>query len=703
MGGGVNNVYCVSMPRQSKEGREAPIGSQLVFDLPSVSEPALSPDGERIAYVRGAVDGGTMVTRSWLESIPSDGGEGRALTRGPSDRHPLWSPDGDRLAFLRRREGERWSQIWLLDVAGGGEARPLSALPRGVLGFQWSPDGDSLACFGDVGPDPLGEGETPRGREVHNLYFRGDTVGYRYDLRRHLFTVDAATGGHRQVTRGDYEHFHPCYSPDGKTLAFAATRAPRRHERLPLGTELCVMPASGGRVRRLTPDVAGVAGIAWSPDGRDLACVVSELDEAWQPYLEIIEVRSGRRRRISDDTLSPQTGFFPVLAPPLPVWRRDRVIVVADRAGSSRIVAVTREGHVEILRSATEAITSFTVATRADRLAVLRSGHGEPPEIHVQPLARARGRAVTAVTRPFLVAHRPGQVERFSLRRAGFTIDCGLLLPPSHRSGQRHPLVLEIHGGPNSFFVNGFNPLHQILAGAGFAVLFTNPRGSTTYGSDFAAQVRCDWGGEDYLDLMAAVDAACERDDVDPRRLGVHGYSYGGYMTSWIVGHTHRFRAAVVGAPVTNLWSMYGQTDIGVPWAYRQFGGRPTDRLAWYIERSPLTYADRVKTPVLLLHGEADHRCPIGQSEELYVALKERRKVVEFVRFPDCSHLFLRGGHPALKREYYDRVVAWFHRFLTSAPRRTGSPGARTGNPGTGRNPASPAPAARRSSRPPRR
>ena len=217
--------------------------------------------------------------------------------------------------------------------------------------------------------------------------------------------------------------------------------------------------------------------------------------------------------------------------------------------------------------------------------------------------------------------------------------------------------MLEIHGGPNSAFMTAFNPLHQIIAGAGCIVLFTNPRGSTSYGADFTSRVLEDWGGEDYLDLMAAVDAACRRPYVDERRLGVHGYSYGGFMASWIVGHTDRFKAAVVGAPVINLLSMYGTTDIGVPFGEEQWGGRPPRNLDWYLERSPLTYGDRVQTPVLLLHGEADIRCPIGQSEEYFVALKRQGKTVEFVRFPDCSHLFLRTGHPALRKEYYDRVA----------------------------------------------
>ena len=195
-------------------------------------------------------------------------------------------------------------------------------------------------------------------------------------------------------------------------------------------------------------------------------------------------------------------------------------------------------------------------------------------------------------------------------------------------------------------------------------MLFVNPRGTSTYGPDFTHAVIEDWGGEDSLDLLAALDAVCERPYVDAERLGVHGYSYGGYMTSWLIGHTDRFKAAVVGAPVINLESMYGTTDIGVSWGRLEWGGRPAENREWYRERSPLTHAPNVTAPVLLMHGEADHRCPISQSEEYFVALRDRGKRVELVRFPGCAHPFVVAGHPKLRKEYYDRLVGWMDRYV---------------------------------------
>ena len=195
-------------------------------------------------------------------------------------------------------------------------------------------------------------------------------------------------------------------------------------------------------------------------------------------------------------------------------------------------------------------------------------------------------------------------------------------------------------------------------------MLCVNPRGSSTYGAQFAKAVLRDWGGEDYRDIMAAVDEVCSRPYVDPSRLGVHGYSYGGFMSSWIIGHDTRFGAAVVGAPCIDLASMYGTSDIGVSFGEQQWGGLRHDSESVLRDHSPITYAADVQTPVLLLHGEADHRCPIEQSEQYFVTLKRLGKEVEFVRFQGCSHLFLRSGHPRLREEYLRRMLDWFDSHL---------------------------------------
>jgi dipeptidyl aminopeptidase/acylaminoacyl peptidase len=250
------------------------------------------------------------------------------------------------------------------------------------------------------------------------------------------------------------------------------------------------------------------------------------------------------------------------------------------------------------------------------------------------------------------------------VRRDDLEIDCFLTFPPRFDRGRRYPLILNVHGGPNGFFAPGWMPQVQALAAQGYLVLSTNPRGSASFGADFMASVFEDWGGEDYDDQMAAVDRVLQRSYVDGRRLGVMGYSYGGFMTSWIIGHTNRFKSAIVGAPVTNLYSMYGTTDIAVSFGERQWGGPPWTNLGAYAKHSPITYARNVETPVLLMHGELDIRCPIAQSEEYYVALKRLGKQVEFIRFPGGYHGFPNAGHPKLRQAFLDEQLVWWKQTL---------------------------------------
>ena len=251
--------------------------------------------------------------------------------------------------------------------------------------------------------------------------------------------------------------------------------------------------------------------------------------------------------------------------------------------------------------------------------------------------------------------------EKFEVERGKFMIDAWLLKPPGFDPAKRYPVVLDIHGGPNSWYGYGFNPMQQALAAAGFLVVFSNPRGSGSYGRMFTQQVIRDWGGEDYRDLMAVVDAVLERPYADGDRVGVYGYSYGGFMSSWIIGHTERFKAAVIGAPVVDLVSFFGTADIGHTFGEMQIGGMPWEDVEEYRFRSPLTYLHDTKTPVLILHGEQDDRVPISQGEQLFMTLAETGCEVEFVRYPEGSHASVtRVGYPAHREDYLTRLTGWF-------------------------------------------
>jgi acylaminoacyl-peptidase len=272
---------------------------------------------------------------------------------------------------------------------------------------------------------------------------------------------------------------------------------------------------------------------------------------------------------------------------------------------------------------------------------------------------------VAQPNRAILTDAPPASWERFDVQRGGFTIEAWLLKPPDFDPSRRYPLILDVHGGPNGFYGYGFNAVQQCLATNGFLVVFCNPRGSSSYGRHFTQQVSEDWGGQDYLDLMAVVDTVLERPYVDRERTGIFGYSYGGYMTAWTIGQTTRFKAAVCGAPCFDLESMYGTSDISHTFGELQWGGAPHQRSEWYAAHSPSSFAHQTRTPTLIVHGEADERCPIGQGEQMFVALKKADCEVEFVRYPGGAHGFMSAGPPPHRADLLTRVLGWFTSHLT--------------------------------------
>jgi dipeptidyl aminopeptidase/acylaminoacyl peptidase len=686
-----------------------PIGPDLFRHLKSVGDPAVAPDGSRCAYVLSWIDKETSEPRAriYQAALDHDGAESppRPFTQGNNDGHPRYSPDGTTLAFLRAgfKDTDSTRQVWLMP-ASGGEAAQLTELPGGVREFAWSPDSTRLALVSDVEPtERPREPDQPAAREVHRIRYRHDAIGWRGDSHFHLFLVDVSTGEPCQLTSGDWDDLAPAWSPDGRRVAFISGRSGDRD--VTATNEVYVVDASDGGTAGAEPPepdlwsqgLADVAAVSWSPDGKRLLAAGGTGDGLmvlWQAYLYVLEP-GHPPRQLTDDSLRPCLGY-PGIYPPLELrWLPGdgdggRLVFLGDSRGETRIceAAVASCGGLvpEALTGGGELLSGFATDAKARRLVVTGSDPASPSDAYVVDLAAKSGqpsrRRITSHNDAWLSQHVPAPMEKFLLEREDWDIECRLYHPPNFDPAQRYPLVLEIHGGPNGAFYDSFVPWHQALAGAGYLTLAVNPRGSSTYGEEFVAAVLGDWGGDDYHDLMAAVDLVCQRDYVDTDRLGVHGYSYGGYMTTWMIGHTDRFRAAVAGAPCIDLWTMYGTSDIATSfgetqWAIRLAGGMPVSRsfvselaegvdtlASRLLQRSPIKFAPQVETPVLLLHGESDARCPVGQSEQYFQVLKRLDKVVEMVRFPGCGHGFLRTGHVALRQEYLQRMLDWFQRWL---------------------------------------
>ena len=638
----------------------------LVYDLLAASEPQVSPDGRRVVYALGQAQRGRKRSGSQLWLCDVDGGNARRLTwSGERNTTARWSPDGTRIAFASDRG--KGSGVYVLPL-DGGEAREVTRHNVAVGELAWSPDGTRLAYVAAYDPDNPDEADpaaeaAPRVRVTRRIDYKQDNRGYLEDARLQVWVVDVATGERRRLTGEAVDHNFPEWSPDGRTIA---VKVPNRNG---LCSQLGLVDVASGATRLLGPRDGVVGCWAWSPRG-DRILIAGDTAQTWQLDLFVYEVASDELRRLTDDlSCMPDAGFPTVSAPSQPVWLDDRrALFHAIEHGASGLYEVDVETAADERIVELRALNAGLSVDVARRVAVQAlSSLEQTGEVVAVDLETRASRVVTRHNEAVLAEAPPAAWERLDVTRDGLTIEAWLLRPTGWEPGRRYPLVLDIHGGPNSWYGYGFNAVQQALAGAGFFVLFCNPRGSGTYGRRFTQQVIRDWAGEDWRDLMAVVDEACRRPDVDPDRLGVYGYSYGGYMTAWIIGHTDRFKAAAIGAPVVDLTSSFGTSDIGHIFVPLQIGGSPVECPEEYRTRSPLTYLHRARTPSLILHGEADDRCPIGQGEQLFVALLGAGCPVEFVRYPEGTHALLRTGYPSHRLDFLERLVAWFGRHLGEA------------------------------------
>ena len=643
-----------------------PISPDVAYQLRSVGDPTLSPDGANLAYTLSWFEQEGLESYSRIMMMKLATGQAREYTQGKNDSAPRFAPTGRELAFLRRDdEGRR--QVWV--IGSGGEARRVTSMPRGIQDFAWRPDGQKLVVCADVDPEASpGEAQPkgPQARVVRRIRYRYDSLGWRGDAHYHLFVVSLDDGPEQQITDGDWDDVAPAWSPDWSRVAFISGRREDRDQRAL--TEAYVVSADGGAVENWSEGLFDVGALCWSHDGNKLLAAGSDMPEGmayWQSRLYVLE-KGQPPRPITDDSVRPCLPFPAVIrGPEIHCTRDGRVLFLGDTKGETYLLqAAESGGRPRPLGGGGWQSTNLSVDAGA-KVAVVQSSYpASPGELHYLDLVSTACEQLTHVNREYLEEHLPARMEKFFVERKGMRIECRLWLPPDFDRDSVYPLALDIHGGPNGAFYDSFNATQQVLATAGYLVLAVNPRGSSTYGKEFMMAVLGDWGGEDYQDLMTAVDEAAARPYVDENRLGVHGYSYGGFMASWIVGHTDRFKAAVVGAPCIDLYSMYGTSDIGVSFGEAQWGGTPLGAAEQLLKHSPITYAGNVGTPVLLMHGEADMRCPIAQSEEYFVALKRLGKEVEFVRFPESTHLFPRMGHPKMREEYLARTLGWFERWL---------------------------------------
>lgn len=634
---------------------------RLVIDLRAANQPAISPDGTCIVYSLSAVDRQTMKTSSYLWSMDVDGGNSRQLTfSGRTNNNHTWSPDGAGIAYVSRRDGDKPHAICVLPMTGG-ESREVIRHAAAPSSLGWSPDGLSLAYTVPVDPDdpdesPIDSGAAPKVRAFRRLDYKQDNRGYLYDTRLQVMIVDVESGERRQLTSELVDHTDPQWSPDGKNIAVKVLNRNGMHQ------QLGIIDVASGKLLLVGDENWTIGTFRWSRDGSYILFDGDERNSAQTDYFRY-QVAAGTLHRLTTDlAFSPETGYPTIGSPAQPVWVADDVALVHGvQAGASGLWKVdAKSGDIATMVTFEATHSGLSVDCAGRYVVQTTSTPLITGEVVVFDREVGTSNVVTQINDEVLADSPVGSFEKCSVERDGETIDVWIAFPPGFDDSHSYPVVLDLHGGPHGNFGYSFGKSAAVLAGAGIIVVSSNPRGSGTYGRRFANLVRGDWGGGDWLDVQAALDAVLERPYADAERTGIMGYSYGGFMTAWALGHTDRFRAAICGAPVFDLESFYGTSDIGHVWGAYQWGGELPDHRDWLLEHSPSTHIHKVTTPTLIVHGEQDHRCPIGQGEQMFTALSRQGVEVEFVRYPGSAHLMLHSGPNEHKLDYYQRIVAWF-------------------------------------------
>jgi dipeptidyl aminopeptidase/acylaminoacyl peptidase len=627
----------------------------LVYGLEMPLDPQVSPDGERVLYRLVHADRDADAARSRLVVRSWRGDDQLELTgAGALDAWGRWSPDGGRIAFVSDRAPK--NGIFVVDAAGG-EPRELARHDWPIAGLAWSPDGTRLAYTVRVGGTA---GREPVVRVTRRPDYKLDGVGFIGDARSQVHLLDVGSAEVRRLTADSNDLTLPRWSPDGRTLA-----ALRSSLGLSGPTRLALISADTGDTTLVGPEGGPIHVWSWSPAG-DRIVFAADPGRTYQPDFYSCDVATGETVRLTDDPAVSVTSS--PLPASMPVWLDDRRLAFSGaRHGTCGLYELdVVSGAIRLLRGWDAINGSFSSGRAAGRFAFAQTSLAHPSEIVTLDLESGHASPLTRHSAAVLASHPVAIPERMEVARGGETIEAWLLKPADFDASRRYPVVLDIHGGPNSWYGCGFVSQQQCLASHGFLVVFANPRGSATYGRRFAGLVFRDWGGEDYADLMAVVDAVLERPYADGDRLGILGYSYGGYMTSWTIGHTDRFRAAVCGAPCFDLTAHWGASDIGDAWDHVQWGGPPHERPEWFRDRSPSTFAHRVTTPTLIVQGEADDRCPVGQGHHMYTALHNAGCEVELALYPGASHQFISmpEGRPSQRHDYLTRTLAWFQQHL---------------------------------------
>ena len=644
-----------------------------VFELEYATDPQISPDGSTVVYVRTSMDIMTDRAVPNIWQLGEDGGSHRPLLSGPGHySSPRWSPDGDRLAYVSSVE-DRGAQLHVrwMDT---GQTAVVSNVRRAPQAISWSPDGRYLAFVMFVPDDneplarppaaPEGAQWAPAAKVIETLPYRFDGRGYLETGYDHIFVVPADGGTPRQLTSGDFNHRGPlAWMPDGSRIVFSANRL-EDAEHHPVESELWSVSVANGELQQMTDRRGPDRGAAVSPDGKRIAYLgFDDRQLAWQSSdVYVMDIKTGESRNLTADFDRDVGAVF---------WAGSSksLMVLYEDSGRTHVGRLSMDGDVESLTNDVGGTSigrpynsgSFSVADNG-AYAYTSVRPDRPADVAVGRAGR-KPATLTRLNEDLLGSRTLGRVEVITWQSSvgDHEIQGWLVYPPDFDPDKRYPMILEIHGGPHTAYGPHFAAEVQLFAAAGYVVLYANPRGSISYGEEFALEIHHDYPGQDYDDLMSGVDAVIARGFVDEDALYVTGGSGGGVLTAWIVGKTDRFRAAVVAKPVVNWTSFTLTSDITYFVARHWFPAMPWEDPVAYWRRSPLSLVGNVTTPTALLTGEEDFRTPMPESEQYYQALKLRKVDTALIRIPEASHGI--AARPSQLIAKVDNILAWFARY----------------------------------------
>ncbi|AJY76784.1 alpha/beta hydrolase family protein [Paenibacillus beijingensis] len=659
------------------------VQAEDLYKLKSIVDPQVAPDGKQCLFVVTEIYPDKDTYRSniyWttigqmIEPLPWTFGDNRNFS-------PRWSPDGQSVCFISDRSGT--NQLFIIN-SNGGEARQLTFHPNGAGNPVWSPDGTRIAFQIALGQgESLQEREDRKRKQMRSVPIEVDRMKYKLDgtglwegRYTHIAVLEIASGDIVQMTNGKHDYQLLGWSPNGQHLTIAADLSDDPD--FSFIQDILLYHLETKTFTNLTRRRGIFSSAAWSPDGKKITIIGHEKEyEEYATFNKIwmYEVAEKKLACLTADwdITVGDSGFGDIqqgVVKPGILWCEDSrsFYFTATNRGSVLVYRGTVEGHIDPVLSGRQHVYGLSMGGKSDRAVVAVSKPAFPGELFVLDTGTGKLEQITRMNETFMEQVELADAEPIQFSsRDGWELNGWIMKPAACQEGQKVPLIVEIHGGPHLLFSDTYLHQFQTLASKGYAVLYMNPRGSIGYGQQFADAVRGDYGGKDYEDILDAVDYALDRYNfIDPARLGVTGDSYGGYMTNWAIGHTNRFKAAVAVGSISNWISEYGVSDLGYYLIETHMKASLQDvELLW--EKSPLAYADRIETPLLILHGEHDLRCTIEQAEQMFIALKRQRKTVKLVRFPESDHYYPEHGRPSLRIKHLHYISGWFDQYLKTA------------------------------------